>query len=109
MVEAIGSRPKMKIQTSDIFKVKRRGRSMLPVNYNSQVVLLFLSQGPTHLKRASTEKLRQVFHKYATNYRDGEYFMSTDEFVRVFLGLFKDQGHNEASIETYCSLNNVVC
>lgn len=25
--------------------------------------------------------------------------MSTDEFVRVFLGLFKDQGHNQESVK----------
>lgn len=46
------------------------------------------------MKRASTEKLRAVFHKYATQCKDGEYFMTTDDFVRVFLGLFNEQGHN---------------
>lgn len=49
------------------------------------------------VKRAPTEKLRQVFHKYATQYKDGEYFMTTDDFVRVFLGLFNEQGHNPVS------------
>lgn len=46
-----------------------------------------------HLKRATTEKLREVFNKYATHEANGELYMTSEDFVRGFLG----QSYNEVS------------
>lgn len=47
-----------------------------------------------HLKRGSTEKLREIFNKYATQEVNGEQFMTSGDFVRGFLG----QSYNEDSV-----------
>lgn len=45
------------------------------------------------IKRASTDKLREIFARYATQQINGELFMTSEEFVRGFLG----QSYNEVS------------
>ncbi|XP_013109467.1 calcium-binding mitochondrial carrier protein Aralar1 isoform X4 [Stomoxys calcitrans] len=54
--------------------------------------------GSSFLKRANTEKLREVFQKYASHQKDGEYFMTSEDFVRKFLGLFTDAAFNDESV-----------
>ncbi|KAL9891722.1 calcium-binding mitochondrial carrier protein Aralar1 isoform X1 [Glossina fuscipes] len=54
--------------------------------------------GPSFLKRASTDKLREVFLKYASYQKNGEYFMTSEDFVRKFLGLFTDAAFNDESV-----------
>jgi solute carrier family 25 (mitochondrial aspartate/glutamate transporter), member 12/13 len=54
-------------------------------------------QNPSHLKRASTEKLREIFNRYASKEIKGEKFMTSEDFVRKFLGLFPDSDFNEVS------------
>ncbi|XP_059620900.1 calcium-binding mitochondrial carrier protein Aralar1 isoform X2 [Phlebotomus argentipes] len=56
-------------------------------------------EGPTHIKRASTEKLREVFLRYASQQKDGKHFMTSDDFARGFLGLFPDAGFHEESVK----------
>lgn len=46
-----------------------------------------------HIKRASTEKLREIFGKYATQQINGEPYMTSADFVRSFLG----QSYNEVT------------
>lgn len=58
---------------------------------------LFWTQGPTHIKRATTEKLREIFHKYASQQIQGERFMTSDDFVRGYLGLFPDASYSKVS------------
>lgn len=87
---------KMKVSKRDIFKVILTVTSFFAKNTHN-CVYLFIPQSSTHLKRAPTEKLRQVFAKYATQYKDGDYYMTTDDFVRVFLGLFPEPGFNEVN------------
>lgn len=48
-----------------------------------------------HLKRATTEKLREIFDKYASLELKGEKFMTSEDFVRRFLGLFPDENYNK--------------
>ncbi|ETN64037.1 mitochondrial solute carrier [Anopheles darlingi] len=48
---------------------------------------------PMHIKRAATEKLREIFNKYATQQINGELHMTSEDFVRSFLG----QSYNEES------------
>lgn len=47
------------------------------------------------IKRASTDKLREIFARYATQQINGELFMTSEEFVRGFLG----QSYNEESVK----------
>jgi solute carrier family 25 aspartate/glutamate transporter 12/13 len=56
-------------------------------------------------KRAETDKLREVFHKYASVTKDGEQYMSANDFISRFLGLIPNQDYNE---ETVRLLANVV-
>lgn len=55
------------------------------------------SQGPTEIKRATTEKLREVFQKYASQQRNGEHFMTSEDFIRGYLGLFPEENFNKVS------------
>ncbi|XP_040172502.1 calcium-binding mitochondrial carrier protein Aralar1 isoform X4 [Anopheles arabiensis] len=54
-----------------------------------------ITENPMHIKRASTEKLREIFGKYATQQINGEPYMTSADFVRSFLG----QSYNEESIK----------
>ncbi|XP_055710667.1 calcium-binding mitochondrial carrier protein Aralar1 isoform X1 [Phlebotomus papatasi] len=58
-----------------------------------------VGEGPTHIKRASTEKLREVFLRYASHKKDGKSYMTGDDFVRGFLGLFPETAFNEDSVK----------
>ncbi|XP_032596360.1 calcium-binding mitochondrial carrier protein Aralar1 isoform X2 [Drosophila grimshawi] len=53
---------------------------------------------PSLLKRAGTDKLRDVFLKYASLQKDGDHFMTSEDFVRKFLGLFTDTAFNDESV-----------
>ncbi|XP_017849308.1 calcium-binding mitochondrial carrier protein Aralar1 isoform X2 [Drosophila busckii] len=53
---------------------------------------------PSFLKRASTDKLRDVFLKYASMQKDGEHYMTSEDFVRKFLGLFTENAFNDESV-----------
>ncbi|XP_055923164.1 calcium-binding mitochondrial carrier protein Aralar1 isoform X3 [Eupeodes corollae] len=55
-------------------------------------------KGPSHLKRASTDKLKDVFLKYASKQKDGEAYMTSEDFVRKYLGLFTDAAFNDESV-----------
>lgn len=56
-------------------------------------------QGPTHIKRATTEKLRDVFQRYASQEIRGERYMTNEDFVRRYLGLFPEASYNQVSQE----------
>lgn len=57
----------------------------------------FFLQGPTHIKRAPTDKLREVFLKYASYEKNGERFMTSEDFIRGYLGLFPEPNYNKVS------------
>lgn len=63
--------------------------------------MYFFFQGPTHIKRATTEKLREVFLKYASQEVQGERFMTSEDFVRRYLGLFPEAAYNKVSSGFY--------
>lgn len=54
-------------------------------------------QGPTHVKRASTEKLKEIFLKYASLQENGEYFMTSEDFSKKYLGVFEGNNVNKVS------------
>lgn len=57
------------------------------------------TQGTVFVKRANTERLREIFHKYASVVQNGEKFMLASDFVRGFLGLYKDPNYNTNSVK----------
>lgn len=50
-------------------------------------------------KRASKEKLQEIFLKYANVTKNGEKYMSRSDFVRGFLGLFSHDNYNQQSLD----------
>lgn len=53
-------------------------------------------QGPqAHIKRASTDKLREVFVKYASFEKNGERYMTNEDFIRGYLRLFPESDYNK--------------
>lgn len=50
------------------------------------------------MKRAGTDKLREVFQKYASVQKNGEHYMTSEDFVRKFLGLFVETAFNDVSM-----------
>lgn len=67
---------------------------------------LELQNNPSHLKRASTDKLREIFNRYATKEINGEKYMTSEDFVRKYLGLFPDQDFNEVR---FCEIVVEIC
>ncbi|XP_030556312.1 calcium-binding mitochondrial carrier protein Aralar1 isoform X3 [Drosophila novamexicana] len=57
-----------------------------------------MEETPSLLKRAGTDKLREVFLKYASLQKDGEQYMTSEDFVRKFLGLFTETAFNDESV-----------
>ncbi|XP_058443144.1 calcium-binding mitochondrial carrier protein Aralar1 isoform X1 [Malaya genurostris] len=63
-------------------------------------MIAYCQESPLHLKRATTDKLREIFSKYATHEVNGELFMTAEDFVWSFLG----QSYNEASVKLLASI-----
>ncbi|CAG0896588.1 unnamed protein product [Darwinula stevensoni] len=57
-----------------------------------------LPLGP-ELKRADSEKLWQVFQKYASIDKAGEKFMSGEDFVQKYLGLYQEANYNSEAVK----------
>ncbi|XP_046404695.1 calcium-binding mitochondrial carrier protein Aralar1 isoform X2 [Ischnura elegans] len=51
-----------------------------------------------YLRRAKTERLREIFNKYASKEVEGEKFMTPSDFVRKYLGIFTEDDHNPESV-----------
>uniref|UniRef100_A0A1Q3FF15 Putative calcium-binding mitochondrial carrier protein aralar1 n=1 Tax=Culex tarsalis TaxID=7177 RepID=A0A1Q3FF15_CULTA len=58
-------------------------------------MVAYCQESPMQIKRASTDKLREIFAKYATQQINGELFMTSEDFVQGFLG----QSYNEESVK----------
>ncbi|KOB73136.1 putative mitochondrial solute carrier, partial [Operophtera brumata] len=55
--------------------------------------------GAGYLKRADTEKLHEIFLKYATVEKNGEKCITSEDFVRKYLGLFDEDDYNKESVK----------
>ncbi|KAF9797029.1 hypothetical protein SFRURICE_006904 [Spodoptera frugiperda] len=55
--------------------------------------------GAGYLKRADTDRLHEIFLKFATVDRNGERFITSEDFVRKFLGLFEEDDYNAESVK----------
>lgn len=58
----------------------------------SLLIIINVLQGAGYLKRADTDRLHEIFLKFATVDKNGEKFITSEDFVRKFLGLF-DEGN----------------
>ncbi|KAG9509229.1 Calcium-binding mitochondrial carrier protein Aralar1 [Fragariocoptes setiger] len=56
------------------------------------------------VRRADVTHLREVFDKYATIKRDGESCLTPREFVRSFLGLYKEDNYNPKTVDLLGSI-----
>ncbi|XP_063619126.1 calcium-binding mitochondrial carrier protein Aralar1 isoform X1 [Cydia splendana] len=56
-------------------------------------------EGAGYLKRADTDRLHEIFLKFATVEKNGERFITSEDFVRKFLGLFDENDFNKDSVE----------
>ncbi|KAL0832532.1 hypothetical protein ABMA28_000742 [Loxostege sticticalis] len=56
-------------------------------------------EGAGYLKRADTEKLHEIFLQYATVERNGEKHITSEDFVRKYLGLFNEDDYNKESVK----------
>ncbi|XP_020279969.1 calcium-binding mitochondrial carrier protein Aralar1 isoform X1 [Pseudomyrmex gracilis] len=57
-----------------------------------------LDEGSGYLKRANTERLHEIFNQYASQEKNGERFMTSSDFVRSYLGLYRDANYNPDSV-----------
>ncbi|XP_064549474.1 calcium-binding mitochondrial carrier protein Aralar1 isoform X1 [Drosophila montana] len=69
-----------------------------PITWIPQLKIAQCQETPSLLKRAGTDKLREVFLKYASLQKDGEQYMTSEDFVRKFLGLFTETAFNDESV-----------
>ncbi|XP_043215075.1 calcium-binding mitochondrial carrier protein Aralar1-like isoform X4 [Amphibalanus amphitrite] len=51
------------------------------------------------LKRAGTDKLLSIFEQYASLEKDGQKYMTPTDFIRNFLGWFKEDNFNPESVK----------
>ncbi|XP_050343663.1 calcium-binding mitochondrial carrier protein Aralar1 isoform X2 [Nymphalis io] len=56
-------------------------------------------RGAGYLKRADTDRLYEIFSKYATVEKNGEKHITSEDFVRKFLGLFGEDDYNKESVK----------
>ncbi|XP_022237343.1 calcium-binding mitochondrial carrier protein Aralar1-like isoform X1 [Limulus polyphemus] len=56
------------------------------------------------VKRADPDRLREIFEKYASVEKNGDKFMTPEDFVRRFLGLFQDSNYNRESVQLISSV-----
>ncbi|KAJ2952186.1 hypothetical protein O0L34_g4466 [Tuta absoluta] len=56
-------------------------------------------RGAGYLKRADTKQLHEIFLKYATVEKNGEKCITSEDFVRKFLGLFDEDDFNKESVQ----------
>lgn len=66
---------------------------------NSLITQASCQEGAGYLKRADTEKLHEIFLKYATVEKNGEKYITSEDFVRKFLGLFDEDDYNVESVK----------
>ncbi|GBP18853.1 Calcium-binding mitochondrial carrier protein Aralar1 [Eumeta japonica] len=56
-------------------------------------------RGAGYLKRADPDRLHDIFLKFATVERNGEKHITSEDFVRKFLGLFDEDDYNKESVK----------
>lgn len=54
--------------------------------------------------RANSEKLKEIFNRYATVEKNGDKFMTPEDFIRSYLGLYKDEDYNPKTVRLLGSI-----
>ncbi|XP_044258451.1 calcium-binding mitochondrial carrier protein Aralar1 isoform X2 [Tribolium madens] len=55
-------------------------------------------EGGGYLRRANPQHLRDIFNKYASQEKNGEKFMTPEDFIIKYLGLFEPENFNAHSV-----------
>lgn len=50
-------------------------------------------------KRADPAELRSIFLQYASVEKDGEHYMTPEDFVQKYLGLYTDPRYNPKTVQ----------
>lgn len=62
-------------------------------------MFVFVLQGSGgYLKRANSDRLNEIFERYASVEKEGVKYMTCDDFVQKFLGLLQETNSNKESI-----------
>ncbi|XP_042896208.2 calcium-binding mitochondrial carrier protein Aralar1 isoform X1 [Parasteatoda tepidariorum] len=61
-------------------------------------------EGSQYTRRADPEKLQEIFEKYASVKKGDDYFMTPDDFVRRFLGIYEEQNFNPKTVHLLGSI-----
>ncbi|XP_063376886.1 calcium-binding mitochondrial carrier protein Aralar1 isoform X2 [Cydia fagiglandana] len=72
---------------------------MFKTLFDSLITQASCQEGAGYLKRADTDRLHEIFLKFATVEKNGERFITSEDFVRKFLGLFDENDFNKDSVE----------
>ncbi|RZC38650.1 calcium-binding mitochondrial carrier protein Aralar1, partial [Asbolus verrucosus] len=60
--------------------------------------------GGGYLKRANPQHLQDIFSKYASKEKNGEKFMTAEDFVIKYLGLFDQTNYNAHSVQLLAAI-----
>jgi solute carrier family 25 aspartate/glutamate transporter 12/13 len=55
------------------------------------------------IPRANFDRLREVFHYYASVDKEGKHYMSENDFVRRYLGLYTEDNYNRETVRLIAS------
>ncbi|XP_044258450.1 calcium-binding mitochondrial carrier protein Aralar1 isoform X1 [Tribolium madens] len=58
----------------------------------------YCQEGGGYLRRANPQHLRDIFNKYASQEKNGEKFMTPEDFIIKYLGLFEPENFNAHSV-----------
>ncbi|XP_044761097.1 calcium-binding mitochondrial carrier protein Aralar1 isoform X1 [Coccinella septempunctata] len=65
---------------------------------------IVINEGGGYLKRANPTSLHDIFNKYASVDKNGEKFMTSNDFVIRYLGLFDDKNYNKESVNLLAAI-----
>lgn len=51
------------------------------------------------VKRADPDRLRDVFLKFATVEKNGQRYMTCEDFIRSYLGLYTEDDYNQRTVK----------
>ncbi|CAG2101443.1 unnamed protein product [Medioppia subpectinata] len=61
-------------------------------------------QSHSSVTRANGDRLRDIFNKYASTEKDGDLFMTPEDFLQSYLGLYNDENYNPKTVKMLGSI-----
>ncbi|XP_063909682.1 calcium-binding mitochondrial carrier protein Aralar1 isoform X2 [Zophobas morio] len=88
------------IQFGSFFSIPKKHLYSVNLEATEQNILkeTDIIKGGGYLKRANPDHLRDIFDKYASKEKNGEKFMTAEDFVIKYLGLFGPENYNAHSV-----------